>query len=821
MGWRAMRMVLDRPTMLREQLRALIAAAAGRRLHVMFPMVAEVAELDAARRLLDLELDACRGAAAIEPPTRIEVGAMVEVPALFWQLKALLQRVDFLSVGSNDLFQFLFACDRGNPALADRYDVLSPPALSFFHDMVERCRGAGVRLAVCGEMASRPLEAMALIGLGVHHLSLTPSEVGPVKAMLRSLDAAGSGQLPAPPARPARPQPARPAAGLCPGPRGGVAAERLSADLNLIGRRRNACCRWLRRDGLLICQHMDSGCLRRMRSRSCDVAADARKRQRCRAPVRTDAWSGSAQQLRAARLAARRGASGHRRRAADQPGLSGGPRATAMSLRCRAGLRAWLPAQLRRHLGLDGEQLVARLKAAVAAQRPARADATMPRRPRARAASLLSHSWPLAAARGRALWQATGLIARRSHAADRDWWRTAAGCRRTAPPLPPPVIADRRARVPLAAGGPGPPSCRRRVGGHGRREPAGEQSRMPVRARGARRRAAHRSPSVESRARRGSCCSRARAAGCRCAAPPAIRAHPHAGAGRAVRPARPHRPGPVDRQCRRPRAPARRSERRRGRRAGAVVRDLPLDAESLRQRMRAPAPSARLAAPAAHGHTAAHPASASDFGLGHGGIERSGTRHRTHAVRVGNVMVGGGAPVVVQSMTNTDTADVDGDHAQVTELARAGSEIVRDHRQQRGRGARRARAARAAGPAGPSTCRWSATSTTTAIGCWPTSGDGAGAGQVPHQPRQCRLRREARPPVRDDGRGGAAPRAAGADRRQLGQPRPGSRGPADGPERRAEPSRSRPTSCCARRWCARPWTAPPMPSGWAWVPTGS
>ena len=115
---------------------------------------------------------------------------MVEVPSLYWQLNSLLQRVDFLSIGSNDLFQFLFACDRGNPALVDRYDVLSPPALSFFHDMVERCRAAGVRLAVCGEMASRPLEAMALIGLGVHYLSLTPSEVGPVKAMLRSLDAA-------------------------------------------------------------------------------------------------------------------------------------------------------------------------------------------------------------------------------------------------------------------------------------------------------------------------------------------------------------------------------------------------------------------------------------------------------------------------------------------------------------------------------------------------------------------------------------------------------------------------------------------------------
>jgi phosphotransferase system enzyme I (PtsP) len=193
MGWRALRMVLDRPTIMRGQLRALILAASGRHLQVMFPMVAEVAELEASRRLLDMELEraAARG---IEPPARIEVGAMVEVPSLFWQLNALLKRVDFLSIGSNDLFQFLFACDRGNPALVDRYDVLSPPALSFFHDMVQRCRAAGVRLAVCGEMASRPLEAMALIGLGIHCLSLTPSEVGPVKAMLRSLDAARLGQ---------------------------------------------------------------------------------------------------------------------------------------------------------------------------------------------------------------------------------------------------------------------------------------------------------------------------------------------------------------------------------------------------------------------------------------------------------------------------------------------------------------------------------------------------------------------------------------------------------------------------------------------------
>jgi phosphotransferase system enzyme I (PtsP) len=107
---------------------------------------------------------------------------------LFWQLPAILRRVDFVSLGSNDLFQFLFACDRGNPQLSDRYDVLSPGLLSFINDLVQRCRASGVRLSVCGEMASRPLEAMALIGLGVRQLSVTAADLAPVKAMLRSIE---------------------------------------------------------------------------------------------------------------------------------------------------------------------------------------------------------------------------------------------------------------------------------------------------------------------------------------------------------------------------------------------------------------------------------------------------------------------------------------------------------------------------------------------------------------------------------------------------------------------------------------------------------
>ncbi|MEJ5231939.1 MAG: phosphoenolpyruvate--protein phosphotransferase [Geminicoccaceae bacterium] len=188
LGWRAIRIALDRPALLRDQLRALLAAADGRPLAVMFPMVAEVAEFTAARRLLLQEVERLEGRGK-RRPERLEVGVMFEVPSLFWQLDALLREVDFVSIGSNDLLQFLFACDRGNPMLAERYDVLAPAPLALLRDLVERCRAAGVPLTLCGEMASRPLEAMALVGLGVRRLSLAPSELGAVKATIRSLEA--------------------------------------------------------------------------------------------------------------------------------------------------------------------------------------------------------------------------------------------------------------------------------------------------------------------------------------------------------------------------------------------------------------------------------------------------------------------------------------------------------------------------------------------------------------------------------------------------------------------------------------------------------
>ncbi len=193
LGWRAIRVSLDHPAMLRRQLRALIRAAARRELRVMFPMIAEVAELDQARELLERELARARnqGAAA---PKRVLVGAMLEVPGLLFQLPALLGRVDFLSVGTNDLAQFLFASDRTNPRLAERYDELSPAMVAVLRTVVDACAAAGVPVGVCGEMAGRPIDAMALVGLGFRSLSMATQSIGPVKEMILSLDARRLGE---------------------------------------------------------------------------------------------------------------------------------------------------------------------------------------------------------------------------------------------------------------------------------------------------------------------------------------------------------------------------------------------------------------------------------------------------------------------------------------------------------------------------------------------------------------------------------------------------------------------------------------------------
>lgn len=189
LGWRSIRITLDRPAVMRHQLRALLRAASGRELRVMFPMIAEVSELVRARRILDMEVEHER-TAGHALPDRILVGTMLEVPALAFQMDALLPLVDFVSLGSNDLAQFLFAVDRGNPRIADRYDPLAPAMLSFIRQVAAQCDAAGVPLSVCGEMAGRPLEALALIACGVRVLSMASPAIGPVKTMVRSLTVA-------------------------------------------------------------------------------------------------------------------------------------------------------------------------------------------------------------------------------------------------------------------------------------------------------------------------------------------------------------------------------------------------------------------------------------------------------------------------------------------------------------------------------------------------------------------------------------------------------------------------------------------------------
>jgi phosphotransferase system, enzyme I, PtsP len=189
LGWRAIRIGLDRPAILRQQLAALLAAAHGRPFQLMFPMVATVAELLAAKEILQLELTARQHRGAVNPSI-LSVGVIVEVPALLWQLPALLPHVDFLCVGSNDLLQYMFAADRGNVLVNPRYDPLAPGFLLMLRELVVCCAIAQKPLSICGEMAGRPLEAMALLGLGVRKLSFVPSAHARIKRMVRSLPVA-------------------------------------------------------------------------------------------------------------------------------------------------------------------------------------------------------------------------------------------------------------------------------------------------------------------------------------------------------------------------------------------------------------------------------------------------------------------------------------------------------------------------------------------------------------------------------------------------------------------------------------------------------
>jgi phosphotransferase system enzyme I (PtsP) len=208
MGWRALRVALERDALLKVQARALLEASGGRTLHVMFPMVAEPWEFDAAKAVFESQL-AFLKTRKKKVPEAIRYGAMLEVPALAEMLDVMLPKLQFLSIGTNDLTQFLFAADRSNPKLAERYDWLSPAILRFLgrvsgHVAASCENGHKVDLAVCGEMGGRQVEALALLGLGIRRLSITPASVGPIKELISKIDlqeieTAMAGWLKAPP----------------------------------------------------------------------------------------------------------------------------------------------------------------------------------------------------------------------------------------------------------------------------------------------------------------------------------------------------------------------------------------------------------------------------------------------------------------------------------------------------------------------------------------------------------------------------------------------------------------------------------------------
>ncbi len=189
LGWRALRIGLDRPALLRAQLRALLRAGAGRELRIMFPMVTMTNEFDLAKAMVEREIKhLLRHGHGV--PSSLKLGIMAEVPSVLWQLDEIMQRVDFVSVGSNDLFQYVMAVDRENKRVSGRYDLLAPPVLRALKSICVSGEAYKIPVTLCGEMGGRPIEAMALAALGYRGLSMSASSIGPVKAMLLALDVA-------------------------------------------------------------------------------------------------------------------------------------------------------------------------------------------------------------------------------------------------------------------------------------------------------------------------------------------------------------------------------------------------------------------------------------------------------------------------------------------------------------------------------------------------------------------------------------------------------------------------------------------------------
>jgi len=187
MGWRAIRVGLEKKGVMRMQLQALLRAANGRPLSVMFPFIAQLDEFREARQHLLDEIEREKQLGHIVPEN-VEIGAMLETPSMVFAPRQFFELADFVSIGGNDLKQFFYAADRENERVRRRYDTLNVSFLSVIKRIVERCNAAGTPVSFCGEDAGRPIEAMCFAALGVPMLSMRPASIGPVKHLLRRVN---------------------------------------------------------------------------------------------------------------------------------------------------------------------------------------------------------------------------------------------------------------------------------------------------------------------------------------------------------------------------------------------------------------------------------------------------------------------------------------------------------------------------------------------------------------------------------------------------------------------------------------------------------
>ena len=187
LGWRAIRVGLDKVGVMRMQLQALIRAANGRPLTVMFPFIAQFDEFRTARQHMLDEIERERKLGHVLPE-KVEIGAMLETPSLAFAPQQFYEMADFISIGGNDLKQFFYAADRENERVRRRYDTLNVSFLSLIEQIVRRCDETGTPLSFCGEDAGRPIEAMCFAAMGLRALSMRPASIGPVKHLIRRVD---------------------------------------------------------------------------------------------------------------------------------------------------------------------------------------------------------------------------------------------------------------------------------------------------------------------------------------------------------------------------------------------------------------------------------------------------------------------------------------------------------------------------------------------------------------------------------------------------------------------------------------------------------